>query len=344
MSPEERARKLAELSSHDADNPLLGAEAAFTPAPGAALSPLHAAMPSPAAAPALSPVPGAAPSPLHAAAPALSPVPGAAPASATLGFFEKGWFSRTPDPWEHTSHAFGFLGDTSGSSDLVPLQHAGSLQADRSLVDARIDVTLERLRVAGYPGRGVHRILFDFYGRSQRADGADDLHFNVVVRVREGQSAAVLGVPIFLGLGVGGSGVAFRCSTVNVKNDGDEAILAILESDAMKNGLHLLETAQPAIGIVSCLAVGLTKALANRHRNVAVQDFSMGLDLGGAAPGARLRLGTYFAVQAPDEIAASCWSDWVYNRQSGLLVHKDSPGKPIGYNYVAFGVRKHEAP
>jgi hypothetical protein len=256
---------------------------------------------------------------------------------------EKSWFSSVPDPWEHTSHAFGFLDDTGGESDLIPLRHAAGMAPDPSLRDARIDVTLERLRVADYPGRGMHRILFDFYGQSQRQGGVEDLHFNVLVRAREGESAAVIGVPIFVGLGVGLTGVAFRCATVNVKNDSDDAILAALDSDVMKSGLQLLETAQPAIGVVSCLAVALTKMLAKRNRNVGVQDFSMGLDLGGTANGVRLRLGTYFAVQVPDEIAASCWDDWAYNRQSGLLVKRAKPATPIGYNYMAFGIRRHAA-
>jgi hypothetical protein len=275
------------------------------------------------------------------------------------GLSFKALFDAVTRPWEHTSHAFGFLdpadagrdldAGASGrvralsapSPDLVPVRNAADLEPDASLRDARIDITLERLRVAAYPGRGMHRILFDVYARSQREGGADDLHFNVLVRAREGESAAVIGVPVFVGLGVGPSGVALRCATVNVKNEDDESLLEAFDSDVMKNGLQLLSTAQPAVGVVSCMAVALTRSLATRHRNVAVQEFSMGLDLGGTPTGARLRLGTYFAVQAPDDTAATCWDEWAYNRLSGLLVKRDTPGKPIPYNYVAFGVRRH---
>lgn len=254
---------------------------------------------------------------------------------------EKGLFSPTTRPWEHTSHVFGFLEGVPAGADLIPLRNAADVSPDTSLAGGRIDITLERLRVAAYPGRGAHRILFDFFGQSQRQGGADDLHFNLLARAREGESAAVLGLPIFVGLGVGAGGVSFRCLTVNVKNDDDEALLAAFESDVMKNGLQLLSTVQPAVGVVSCLAVTLTRALAKRHRNVAVQEFSLGLDLGGAPTGARLRTGTYFAVQAPDDVAATCWDDWAYHRLSGLLVKRDAPNKPIPYNYVALGVRKH---
>lgn len=259
------------------------------------------------------------------------------------GLQVKSLFTSVTRPWEHTSHVFGFLDPEVPKGDLVPVRNAAGLSPDRSLEKARIDITLERLRVAAYPGRGTHRILFDFYARNQRPGGADDLHFNVLVRAREGESAAVIGLPVFVGLGVGPSGVALRCTTVNVKNEDDDALLAAFDSDVMQHGLQLLGTAQPAVGIVSCLAVALTRSLAKRHRNVAVQDFSMGLDLGGAPTGARLRLGTYFAVQAPDDVAAACWDEWAYNPLSGLLVKRDTPGKPIPFNYVAFGVRRHGA-
>jgi hypothetical protein len=260
------------------------------------------------------------------------------------GLQVKNLFSSVTRPWEHTSHVFGFLDASDARGALMPVKSALDLPADASLAGAQVDITLDRLRVAAYPGRGAHRILFAFAARNQRKDGADDLHFNVLVRAREGESAAVVGVPVFSGLGVGPSGVLLQCTTVNVKNEDDEALLAAFESDVMKDGLQLLSTAQPAVGIVSCLAVALTKSLAKRHRNVAVQDFTMGLDLGGAAVGTRLRLGTYFAVQAPDEALATCWDDWAFNRLSGLLVKRDTPGKPIPYNYVAFGVRRHGSP
>ena len=45
-----------------------------------------------------------------------------------------------------------------------------------------------------------------------------------------------------------------------------------------KAGLKLAATAQPAIRPLSQMALGLTKGIAARHRNVSVQDFYMGLD------------------------------------------------------------------
>ncbi|WP_437692870.1 hypothetical protein [Sorangium sp. So ce176] len=255
----------------------------------------------------------------------------------------KGFFSSVPEPWEHTSHAFGFLPPAAPGSGLVDVLPASQIKADPALKNARIAVKLDRLRVAAYPGRGVHRILFDFYARNQREGGEDDLHFNMVFRAQQGQGAAVVGYPIFLGLGVGASGVGFRCHTVNVKNEQDEALLGVLESDSMRRGLQLLSTVQPALAPLSTMAVGITRALAGRHRNVSVQDFYLGLDFGDSATGARLREGTYFAVQAPEEITASCWQQWAYNAQGQHLVSRDNPAVPIAHNYIAFSVSRHPA-
>src|SRR5687767_1423121 len=157
-----------------------------------------------------------------------------------------------------------------------------------------------RLRVADYPGSGTHRILFDFYARNQVPGFGEDLHFNATYRVREGERASIAGYPIFLGLNVGADGVAFRCHTVNVKNDADEAFLDFLEGDVFKSGLKLATIAQPAIAPLTGLALGLTKSIAQRNRNVSVQDFYLGLDFTGTSMGARLAVGDYIAVQIPE--------------------------------------------
>lgn len=91
-----------------------------------------------------------------------------------------------------------------------------------------------------YPGKGVHHVLFDFYAQNQLSDkNVEHLHFNATYRAREGERAAILGFPIFIGLNVGSEGVAFKCFTVNVKNEQDEALLDFLNSDVFKAGLKL---------------------------------------------------------------------------------------------------------
>lgn len=243
-------------------------------------------------------------------------------------------------PWQHTAHAFGFLGPDS-ISGLLPIKHPGSIVPCAALKNSRVKITLNGLRVAAYPGGGMHRILFDFYARNQVKNTAEDLHFNSTYRVEEGERAAIIGFPIFLGLSVGTEGLTFKCFTVNVKNDQDEAFLSFLESDVFRGGLKLVNTIQPALAPLSQMAFSLTKSIASRNRNVPVQDFYMGLDFGSNPTGARLAEGSYIAVQIPEKLHTVWdWSDWGFKRENGQIVNRTSPNDLIPYNYIIFGVSR----
>jgi hypothetical protein len=246
-------------------------------------------------------------------------------------------------PWQYTAHAFGYLAPSPPGNAQLPILHAGNIAADTTLKNSRIRITLDRLRVADYPGSGTHRVLFDFYAQNQVPDNVEHLHFNSTYRVLEGQQAAIIGYPIFIGLNVGTEGVAFKCFTVNVKNDDDEAMLGFMESDVFKAGLKLASTLQPAIAPLSGMAIGLTKSIAGRNRNVPVQDFYMGLDFSNIPTGARLAEGAYLAVQIPDTLQTVWdWSEWVYNPGNGQVVNKADPTQLIPYNYIVFGVSRYE--
>jgi hypothetical protein len=247
--------------------------------------------------------------------------------------------------WASTAHAFGYLPPAPPGSGPVPVVHAGDVRPDPSLKGARVRVTLDRLRVAQYPGGGTHRVLFDFYARNQADAGAEDLHFNATYRVKEGESAGVVGYPIFVGLRVGDEGLAFRCYTVNVRNDQDEALLGFLESDTFRAGLRLVGTAQPALGPLSALALNLTKAVAGRTRNVPVQDFYLGLDFGANPMGVRLAEGNYLAAQVPeDEARGWDWGKWAYDPRAGQVVGAGPQKEPLPFNYVVFGVSRYDGP
>jgi hypothetical protein len=181
--------------------------------------------------------------------------------------------------WQHTSHVFGHLPPGGPSDSPQPLRHAGNIEADLSLRNARINISLGAIRVADYPGFGTHQILFDFYGQTKSSESINHLHFNALLRAREGDDAAVVGYPIFVGLSVDDQGVSFGCLTVNVSNDEDEQFLKFLESDIFKSGLKLLETAQPAIAPLAACAESIAKRIATRSRNAAVQNFLMGVEL-----------------------------------------------------------------
>jgi hypothetical protein len=278
------------------------------------------------------------------AADALESVPGAEKGVPTFRGMGRLWPFQDK-PWQHTAHAFGYLAPIQPGGGPQPIQYAGNTQPlpGPSLKDARIKITLDGLRVAAYPGGGTHRVLFDFYAQNQVPGSVENLHFNATYRIREGERAAILGFPIFVGLNVGGEGVAFKCFTVNVQNDQDERFLACLESDAFRNGLKLATTMQPAIAPLSEIAVGLTRAIASRNRNVPVQDFFMGLDFSAIATRARLAEGSYIAVQIPEKLQTVWdWSEWVYNPNNGQIVNKTDATQLIPYNYIVFGVSRYE--
>jgi len=254
-----------------------------------------------------------------------------------------GFLGLTPPVWVHTTHAFGYLAPGSVEDDLLPIRHAGKMSADSSLQNSRIRITLNRLRVARYPGGGTHRILLDFYARNEVPGNAEALHFNATFRGEEGEEVAVIGHPIFVGLSVGSEGVAFGCTTVNVQNDNDQKFLEFLDSDVFKAGLHLASTLQPAIAPLTGMALGVTKAIAQRNQNVPVQEFLMGLDFSDDPAGARLAEGSYLAVQIPQSsLLIWDWNEWAFNRDNGQVVKKADPTQLIPYNYLTFGVAKYE--
>lgn len=251
--------------------------------------------------------------------------------------------ARGNRPWEWTAHAFGFIAKEQ-TPGLNPIVHAGRIAPDLRLKNGRIKITLDRIRVAGYPGGGgVHQILFDFYGQNQVPNLVEHLHFNATFRAQEGQSVGIIGYPVFVGLNVGPEGVAFKCFTVNVKNEDDERFLEFLDSDVFKAGLKLATTAQPAIAPLSQLALGVTRSLAERNRNVPVQEFYMGLDFSGIATRAALAEGSYVAVQIPEaSTSAWDWTTWRYKSETGAIVSTRNNEILIPHNYVIFSVSRSE--
>ena len=264
-------------------------------------------------------------------------------APATYGILSRLGVGRDK-AWLHTAHAVGYLAPVTGpGAGLLPIRHAADITPDDGLSGARVKVTLDGLRVADYPGRGIHRILFDFAARNQTDQGAEQLHFNATCQVAEGEQAAVLGRPVFTGLRAGGEGIFLQLATVNVANEGDEKLLALLDSDAFKGGLQLLTTAQPALAPFSALAVGLTETIAARNRNVAVQAVDLGLDFSRVAPRPRLAEGSYIAVQIPETIQTVwSWQDWAYDPASGRMVSAAEPSLLIPYNYIVISISRYQ--
>ena len=255
-----------------------------------------------------------------------------------------GW--GPPKPWQHTSHQFGYIAlQTSSSTDPQPIHYAGAIAADQSLRNNRINIYIDRLRVYDYPGSGTHNILLSFAARNQFSavpgNAPELVSFSQTYRIEEGQQAGIAGYPVFIGLNVGSQGAALECSTINVKNDADEAILTALESPPFKDGLKLLDTLQPALAPFTQITLGVVKSLAARNRNVGVQKFYLGLDFTSAALGIRLAEGNYLAVQMPSETTLN-WDDWIFSRTFGAIVSRADQMASIPYNYVVFRITRYE--
>src|SRR2546423_1679942 len=77
-----------------------------------------------------------------------------------------GW--ELPDKlWNHVAHAFGYLPPAQASSASLPIRSADAVPAQPALKQARVKITLDRLRIASYPGRGIHHVLVHFYAQNQ---------------------------------------------------------------------------------------------------------------------------------------------------------------------------------
>jgi hypothetical protein len=245
-------------------------------------------------------------------------------------------------PCRYTAHVVGHVGDLTGGEP-AEIRSVTELAPDESLKAVPLRIALGKLGVIDYPGGGTHVVLFDSAARHYAgAADVEDLHYNVVVRATEGQRAGLLNVPIFVGLNPGTEGVALQGYTVNVRNEQDEELLALLESGAVRGGLRLLQAAQPALAPLSQIAYSLTKALAAHNRNVPVQSFMLGLDFSRSAYGAVLRTGAYVVVQVPAELQyAWDWAGWVYDARIGDIVSRTDPTAGLPYNHVVFTVNRY---
>jgi hypothetical protein len=257
-------------------------------------------------------------------------------------FFGGPLSGRRLRPWQHSSHAFGFLPLEPVRADRLPLLPAGAIEPDRTLAGQRINVTLDRLGVAEYPGRGTHRVLINCYGRHISADSRPEgINFAVSLRARDGEHASVMGWPIFVGLQVGDEGVAFRAYTLCIASEDDEALVSFLESEVFRAGLKLTSAIQPAVGLVASMMGGLTKALAERRSNVPVHEFALGLDFTAVPTRAALAEGSYVVVQIPETHAFTWdWEEWAFDVNRGRVVRADDPTETLPYNYMIFSVTR----
>ncbi len=237
-------------------------------------------------------------------------------------------------PYKSTGMVLGFIPAGSTSTNVIRI---ADVQPDRSLIGKRIKITLDKFFVAKYPGWGTHSILCEFSGKNQVPGETEELSFAMRFDARDNSGPAIVGAPIFMGLTVAQDGISFKGKTVNVKNSGDDMVMAVLDTPAFKSGLQLLNTAQPALKPLTSLATATVGAIAKRNENAQIHTFELGLDFDGSATSARLRHGSYIVVQT-DESTGWDWSEYEWNA-SGMALHP--VGKPLEtphFNYMVFAV------
>ena len=237
-------------------------------------------------------------------------------------------------PYTCTGMVLGFLPSGHTARQVVGIS---MVQADRTLVGQRIKITLDKFFISKYPGFGKHSVLCEFSGKNQVPGEAEELSFALRFDARDNSGPAIAGAPIFMGLTVAADGISFKGKTVNVRNSGDDMVMAILDTPAFKSGLTLLNTAQPALKPLTSLATATVSAIAKRNENAQIHTFELGLDFDGSATSARLRYGSYIVVQT-DEGSNWDWSDYEWNANGMALHPAGNPNETPDFNYMVFAV------
>lgn len=242
------------------------------------------------------------------------------------------------DPYLYTGILIGYI-PTNATGNNIRIDDAMTLVAAPELKGTRVKITFDRFFVQKFPGSGTHSILCEFTGKNQIPGDAEEMRFAISTKANDQSAASISGAPIFLGVSVGNNGVSFEGRTVNVRSDNDEMLMEALGSDAFRNGLSLLTSAQPALKPFVGLAGSVVKALASRSNNRQVYAFKIGLDFAGSSTSARLRLGSYIVVQAD----AESW-DWAahYWDSSSQTLRRSADKSNVEFNYMVFGVTAFE--
>lgn len=202
------------------------------------------------------------------------------------------------------------------------------------MIGRRIKVALDGLFIQEFPGLGVHKVLLEFAGKNQAQGAQEEVRISLTAEARDGTSSAVRGAPIFVNLEVGANGVSFEGRMINVQSATDEWLIKALNTDAFKNGLSLLNSAQPVLRPFTTLAADAVAAVVEHRRNKQIFAFNLGLDFSHNASATRLRFGSYIIVQT-DDVTWS-WADVRLDRESNVVV--TSGGTPLAFNHSVIGI------
>ena len=252
-------------------------------------------------------------------------------------------------PWLQSGTTIGYLSPDPSSDDSIPIISARRVVADATLKTSRVKITLDRFYVAQYPGEGEHQIVLHLATEYQESASQqpEPLHFSTTCKALNGQIANILDYPIFVGLPLGSEGLTIEYTTINVKNNDDEKILNMLNSDAFaevfKAGVLLVSTFQPMLAPFSALALGLAKYFFGREKNVNVGPFKVGFDFSTIPLHNHLAEGSFVVTQLPEDLQRTWdWKDWAYRIDSGLIIKKSDPQQRIPYNYLIFSIMRSQ--
>lgn len=235
-----------------------------------------------------------------------------------------------------TTSVCGFL-PASAAGGMSPVS---LVPGDPDLVGRRLRVSLESLHVARYPGRGAHKLLFDFAMQPEAAGrSANVYHYNAKFEARDSETVPVRGFPIYLDVPVSEHGLTFGFQTINVSSSIDESLFDFLGSSEFKRGLSLLSEATPVLGQLSQMGAGMAKWVLRQNRNVKVQEFRQGLGVHGGRLRGGLAAGYYAVAQIPIEFVNEWnWPDWSLSPNTMTLTRPDADAMPLDFNHMVFGV------
>lgn len=252
----------------------------------------------------------------------------------------KAWpWNREPKAWEHSSYAYGFISNVKDEEEDLEIYDARNISSNHDLQNSKLTISLDFLRVYDYPGRGIHQVLFQFQAKNQFGDNSEDILFNQVFNIQEGQRAPISGYPIFIGLNTGKELVQFNVKITNVSNNNDEEVMKAINNGVFTNGLKLLGSINPVVPVVTEYAKSITEMIASRNRNRNIIAPKMGLYFSNSPGRMKLAEGMYIAVQLSDPDKFD-WNNWTYNRSRGTIISKNVDQTELPYNYFIFSISK----
>ena len=236
-------------------------------------------------------------------------------------------------PWKATGLRIGYI-VPGGTGALVPIVSASDVEPERDTAGQRVKITLDGLYIYLLPGLGVHKVLCEFAGKNQAGTESEAVRFSLAMDVGDGASSATRGAPIFVNLEVGQAGISFEGRIIHVQSATDEWLLKALKSEAFRDGLALVNSAQPVLRPFTSLAARAVETALEHKRNKQIFCFDLGLDFSNNSTSTRMKFGSYVIVQTDD--LDWTWDSVQLNREANVVVTAD--GKSLPFNHMVVGI------